>query len=702
MYPHNNISQTVTDLSFIDYGSSSGKWRANKKIKFDPVSFYQSGLILSGKDYFKKSFGNNSDNRFDDFLVEFYGTGNNYEIDFTKNGQNNLSIERTGNSNGGFLLNYRGSPTSFSETGATGFYSFNFKNTGSSAVNIFVKGSGTLVYLDDRVKTPNGYFASGVFINTTLTPSGFRNRLVSINNSGISTFNLDSFSIDFLCKFTGDRSSYFDFLSTRTNSGSVNYPGINAQNSLTFFKYFDSNRIILSQYTSNILTIPITSGSWDHIMVTCNKVGNYYNFSGYRNGILESSNSASFGSFNWANNLFFSGLDIHKSSYNGQPGYIFLDEIRMWSGAKSSGEINNLKFTELKSDPLLYNDPNLLYYVSFDGYTQNKNIEFYKNGNLLKTNTINNIYTGYLDYSNIKVTGNFEIDEFRFWSGIRTSGQISQNAKSGIGVELFPSFRGGAYGKINPTMTVNTKTALTESGYFTSGFMIHSGVDPAWSIQGAVNVFGNNVRLKSLTMDFLIKTKSSPNYYDTSFFLTPKLTAPSSDVFTFYWENNPGSSEISFAVAGSNNSALFPVSFEIINDTWNHVYVTIEELGSRWYSSIYLNGTGPIQQTSFFTGIYYGSHYNFNGVRFHYNGFNTAISGNELILDEVRVWSGVKSTQEMNQLRFKRLSSRSDWMNDPNLLFYTPFSSSEVSSDFVSTGKLSDYQNSGLYSYPLI
>jgi len=81
MYPNNNISQTISDLSFIDYGSSSGKWRANRIVKIDPVSFYENGLILSGKGYFKKSFGNNNNN-FDDYLVEFYASGNNYEIEF--------------------------------------------------------------------------------------------------------------------------------------------------------------------------------------------------------------------------------------------------------------------------------------------------------------------------------------------------------------------------------------------------------------------------------------------------------------------------------------------------------------------------------------------------------------------------------------------------------------------------------------------
>ena len=430
MYPNNNISQTISDLSFVDYGSSSGKWRANKKINFDLVSFYESGLILSGVDYFKKSFGNNSDNKFDDFLVEFYATGNNYEIDFTKNGQTNLSIERTGNSNGGFLLNYRGSPTSFSEAGATGFYSFNFKNTGINPIYLFGKANGSLVYSNNTIKTPNGYFGSGVFLKNS--PTTLDRIVASVNNSGNSSFNLDSFTIDFLCKFTGDASSDLNFLSTRTKTGS-NYPTRSDPNPLVFNK--DSNGFTISLYNGNlaVLSMPIVSGDWSYISITSNKVGTTNYLSGYRDGILKSTYT-SFGNLYYGSSLPISGLDISEYGFNNIFGTVFLDEIRMWSGAKSSGEVNNLKFIELKSDPLLYNDPNLLYHVSFDEITtQNKSIDFYKNGNLSKTNIINNTYTGYLDYSNIKVTGNLEFDEFRFWSGIRTSGEISGNAKSGIG-----------------------------------------------------------------------------------------------------------------------------------------------------------------------------------------------------------------------------------------------------------------------------
>jgi hypothetical protein len=448
MYPHNNISQTINDLSFIDYGSSSGKWRANKKIKIDPVSFYQSGFILSGKDYFKKSFGSNSDNRFDDFLVEFYGTGNNYEVDFTKNEQSNLSIERTGNSNGGFLINYRGYPTSFSETGATGFYSFNFNNTGISPVNLFGQGNAKLVYSDARAKTSSGYFGSGLFIDNQLSYTGMNNIIVSAyDNQFNKSFNLDSFTLDFLLKMTGTTGLNMSFMATRTMTG-LNYPSINHTNSLIFHQEFSASfekyYIISLYHNYNARLRFTTSGNdWDHFCITSNRVGSNHYFSGYKNGILVATYTALTGSFNYGASLPISGLDIAGYSFNGRNNSAkFLDEIRMWSGAKSSGEINNLKFKELQSDPFLYNDPNLLYHISFDTiYTQNKKIQFYKNGNLLQTNTINNIYTGYLDYSKINITGNLEFDEFRFWSGSKTNNEISGYAKSGIDLDKISNYQ---------------------------------------------------------------------------------------------------------------------------------------------------------------------------------------------------------------------------------------------------------------------
>jgi hypothetical protein len=443
-------------------------------------------------------------------------------------------------------------------------------------------------------------------------------------------------------------------------------------------------------------------------MFTCNKVGNNYNFSGYRNGILESSNNRISGSINYADQLIFSGLDIFELNYNSLIATLSIDEIRMWSGAKSSGEINNLKFTELKSDPLLYNDPNLLYHVSFDEITtQNKNINFYKNGNLLKTNVINNINANYLDYSNIKVTGNLEFNEFRFWSGIRTSGQISEQAKSGIGMDLFPRFRGGAYGIINPDMNIITNSLFTQSGYFTSGFILDSNVHDYFGAP-EVEVYGSRVYLKNLTFDFLIKTKYNGLNYRSNNFITFNQGSLS-DKLELSWEtSNPSVLRMDYDPKPGSISIYRYIEFDNTNNIWNHYYFTMNLVGSNWLVSGYRNGENFSMGYTFSSipsGQAFGSNFSFAGVLFErrasYPG-SILETGQELILDEFRCWSGIKTSGEMNELRFKKLGSKSEWMNDPNLLLYTPFSKSEFYAENINTGNLSNYQSSGLYSYPSI
>jgi len=726
MYPNNNISQTISDLSFIDYGSSSGKWRANRIVKIDPVSFYENGLILSGKGYFKKSFGNNNNN-FDDYLVEFYASGNNYEIDFINvDQQTNLSIERTGNSSGGFLLNYRGSPTSFSETGATGFYSFNFTDTTSNPPYLFGKANGFIQYKSNTFNlntNPNGYFGGRCWWSQYSNAVNKDPLPIAINSIGTPAFYLDSFTIDFLSYPYGDPRCGLVFLATRSSAGlpladiatspmAARYPSKLDLKPLFFYKTGTSIR--LSNNNLDILSMEVTSGAWNHISITLNKVGVNNYLSGYTDGILQSTYTQ-VGNLSYGYSLPISGLNITELRYSAfVAAGLLIDEIRVWSGAKSYSEINNLKYISLQSDPFLYNDSDLLYHVTVGAiYTKDKSVSFYKNGNLLKTNSIKNIYTEYLDYSNIKVTGQCEFDEFRFWSGVRTSGQISQQAKSGIGMDLFPRFQGGAYGRMNPTMTINTNTLFTQSGYFTSGFILDSNVN-YYVDEPKVDIYSNGVYLKNLTFDFLIKTKHNGlNYGINKFMVFRPGLAAGGDLLQLTWNaGNPSVLKMDYDLDGPLLGPYRYIEFGNTNNIWNHYYFTMNIVGSNWLVSGYRNGEN-FSMGSTFSSIpsseAFGSNLLFAGLYFQLDTSGPAVpfsngiaTGQELILDEFRFWSGIKTSGQMNELRFNRLGSKTEWMNDPNLLIYTPFSKSEFYPEDVNTGNLFNYRSSGLYSYPSI
>jgi hypothetical protein len=144
--------------------------------------------------------------------------------------------------------------------------------------------------------------------------------------------------------------------------------------------------------------------------------------SGYIDGVLSSTG-------------YFTGNYLFQNSGNRvilQKGgalteSVGLDEFILLSGSISSGDIYNNYHKQIEN-PLSRSD--LLHYYKFDGFgnqVYNKNYSFYKNGLLQVTgNSIDAQPSLSLSKSYVgqKLTGSF--DEFRLWTGVRSSGEIYQ------------------------------------------------------------------------------------------------------------------------------------------------------------------------------------------------------------------------------------------------------------------------------------
>lgn len=415
MYPFNYIANQQNQICFFDYGASSGKWCAGRGGVRSVEGYFDSGVLLRSGNGLSKNF-NATD--FNEFTIEYWGklqnTGtifkaDNFQVGLTQSGVDLVNFYNFGSGNVSGVKN---------ETGEWAHY-----GVGLSGYTSYTGGN----YIEDfgRYKTritgspyfKSGYFESGIGFGTDLQGSGaelgFDGRIKSYTLQTWVKLDNPFYGTDISVYLGRDPEFanamlYMDGSSSRPSGQTILWGGT------------------LFPSTLQTQRFDFPSGQWNNVSFSVNEV----NFSqikivsGYLNGILKTTGL-------FSSDRFFvnegSGIEFRIV------GSGVLDEFILWSGALSSGQIysgfnKQIDFTR--------NQDRLIHYYKFDGLGNsryNKNYSFYKNGQLQSTGvsegaqdslSLNKTFIGQ------RLTGSF--DEFRLWSGIRSSGEIYQYYNSAM------------------------------------------------------------------------------------------------------------------------------------------------------------------------------------------------------------------------------------------------------------------------------
>lgn len=394
MYPFNLISNQQNQICFLDYGASSGRWCGSRgAVAGIPDGYFDSGAqfynragISKGLSYNVDNFGlecfvktNTGGYVYSDNRVGFFISGDSdyliiddvqiSGLNSVGTGWNNLGIFTQNNES----FNRSGSIQDFGRYGAnlTGLFGFETGYFGSGAICYNAKGSGNYTELSE----------------------------------------LNSFTVQFWAK-AKINSNFLAAFAYFGNSVSLIQLGTQAPpNSVTFF--LSPNPLELNG------SVFFPTKEWHNVAFTINKSSSLYYISGYKDGALVSS-----GITIGADNFKFSGKSIEFADFGAQ---IITDEFCLFSGALSSGDIY-ANFNKEIENPLLRAD--LLHYYKFNNSGEllsNKNYQFYKNGSQQLTGSF--LFSGNSANNGRAKIGRLfsgELDEFRLWSGVRSSGEVYQ------------------------------------------------------------------------------------------------------------------------------------------------------------------------------------------------------------------------------------------------------------------------------------
>jgi hypothetical protein len=347
----------------------------------------------------------------------------------------------------------------FNRAGISKSLSYNVDNFG---LECFVKtNTGGYIYSDNRVV----FFISGdsdyLKIDDTQI-SGLNSAGTGWNNLGIFVQNSDAFNRsgsiqDFgryganLTGLLGFETGYFGSGAICYNAkGSGNYSQLSELNSFTVqfwakakvdsdaassFLFFGNSDALIGVGTQSSLSqvtfdfspnnleidglISFPTKEWHNVAFTANNNGGTYYITGFKDGIATTS-----GTSTNLDNFRFSGKSIQFFDSITQ---IIADEVCLFSGALSSGEIY-ANYDKQIENPLSRTD--LLHYYKFNNSGEllsNRNYQFHRNGSQELTGSF--LFSG--DSANngrAKIGRLFsgELDEFRLWSGVRSSGDVYQ------------------------------------------------------------------------------------------------------------------------------------------------------------------------------------------------------------------------------------------------------------------------------------
>jgi hypothetical protein len=389
MYPFNYIQNQQNKICFEDYGFYSGKWCGAKRGAASESGYFDSGVLLKSGNGLSRKF---NQIELSEFTIEYWGktedSGTIFKTDIFEFG-----LERISSNINNFYTFGSGRVTGIdNETGQWNHYGLSVSGVEFYSGGDYIQDRGRLgVNLTGNIGFQNGVFNKALsgtvsgsildFSNPTYTTTQFW-----INPGHLTGDNLIFYGLhDVQCRYRPADIGVEIYLTGDPNPT----PGLTVFSSLGLIYGF----------------------GWTNISYTIggNLAGKL--ITGYIDGVLSQTGQIILGNF----------PDIMIRASGGD----LIDELLFYSGALSSGEIFS-GLNETKDNP--ESDNRLLHYYKFDGLgnsSYNKNHSFYKNGILqltgISTGTKNSL-TFERSYIGQRMTGSF--DEFRIWSGARSSGDI--------------------------------------------------------------------------------------------------------------------------------------------------------------------------------------------------------------------------------------------------------------------------------------
>ncbi|MDX2196751.1 MAG: LamG-like jellyroll fold domain-containing protein [Cytophagales bacterium] len=504
--------------------------------------------------------------------------------------------------------------------------------------------------------------------------SGFTDNSVSVSNNP-SDFNLPNFTFEAWVNYTGNNANNTIFSKGNGNGANNEYI---FQIGGGFLQLYNGHPTLYTMYNSGF-TIP--SNTWTHVAATYNSTTSILGF--YVNGNLVNSQIAlNFATPTGASNSNFfigiQGADCRCNRFNGQ-----IDEARIWNVARTPNDIQANLYRTING-----NLPGLVAAYNFNhgvGGANNAGITTLvdqaggNNNGTLNAFTLNGATSNWVG-SITTITGAYQFGAPYANMGTPPSVCINGTATytitaTGQGSFAYQWYRNNVLLAGQTSATLNLTPALTSTtgtytvqitsiyGTSTSAGVVFPNCNNALDFDGTDDeLIVGNISALNLSNNFTaeawvynrMNTVVDGDFINAIFSKKAGGNAPGWSLFI----NSYGSTDGKLVFEGSNGTAIFSANSNVVPlNQWTHVALSI----NNGTPNMYINGSlisitgGALSITTSSTNFRIG---NFEGTTFFNNG----------IIDEARIWNVALSQQEIQNNRFRNISSTT-----PGLVGYWDF-----------------------------
>ena len=346
-------------------------------------------------------------------------------------------------------------------------------------------------------------------------------------------------------------------------------------------------------------------------------------------------------------NIITNCRDTTVGAYKGWALYILNNDLYFWTGNGANTTITNI-FTGFSSATPIWR------HVAVSVNKTTNTTKVYINGSLTQTitSTYTNLTTGGF-YMGLNCVANTKLDDYRFYNRILTDNEISYIYTGNVDIYSLPSLNGGGFsGYIdNPLVWYKFNNSLADSGsanttlsvsqYYTAGSYDTTDYKRGNACISLNGSQGYNTTLNfrlfenSCTVCFWMKITGYNTNYDNIFY-HPNM----------FIQRHSNTNNFTITLFGS--TALIINNFFVADNTWKHVCITAEKVGTATRINFYVNNVFQSQNNINGTGTW-----NNSGAGVLYmSSFSSATPffGMKGKLDDVRIYNRVISTVDLNNI----------------------------------------------------